>query len=127
MKPQPLIAVIDVEESSRWYQETLGFESAHGGKEYERLLSDGEMVLQLHQWQAHGHAHLGTEESRPYGNGVVLWFCVVDFDAAVERIQFSQAEVLEQPKVNQSANHREVWLRDPNGYTVVVAGGYGDV
>ena len=31
MRPQPLIAVLDVEASSRWYQRLLGCQSAHGG------------------------------------------------------------------------------------------------
>ena len=35
MRPQPLIAVSDVENSSRWYQCLLGCASGHGGKEYE--------------------------------------------------------------------------------------------
>src|SRR4051812_19885326 len=30
MRPQPLIAVADVEASSQWYQHLLGCESAHG-------------------------------------------------------------------------------------------------
>jgi hypothetical protein len=28
--------------------------------------------------------------------------------------------------VNPLAHHREFWLRDPEGYIVVVAGSYGD-
>lgn len=127
MKPQPMIAVADVESTSRWYQEVLGLESGHGGSEYERLLHDGELVLQLHQWEAHEHPHLGNEGSRPYGNGVLLWFCTEDFAATAEHVLSTEAEILEQPKVNPNANHREVWLRDPNGYVVVVAGAYGDV
>lgn len=35
MKPQPLIAVSDVEASSRWYCELLGAVSGHGGRDYE--------------------------------------------------------------------------------------------
>jgi hypothetical protein len=31
MRPQPLIAVTDVEASSRWYQRLLDCQSAHGG------------------------------------------------------------------------------------------------
>ena len=127
MKPQPLIAVSDVESTSQWYQEVLGFESGHGGSEYERLLNDGELVLQLHQWQDHEHPHMGVDGSKPCGNGVLLWFYAEHFDAAVERISSTEAEILEQPKVNPNANHREVWLRDPNGYVVVVAGTYGDI
>ena len=38
MRPQPLIAVTDVEASSRWYQRLLGCRSAHGGAGYERLV-----------------------------------------------------------------------------------------
>jgi hypothetical protein len=29
--------------------------------------------------------------------------------------------------VNPNANHREIWLRDPDGYVVVLASAYGDV
>jgi hypothetical protein len=36
------------------------------------------------------------------------------------------ATVLKPLKVNPNANHREFWLRDPDGYIVVVAGRYGD-
>jgi len=36
-------------------------------------------------------------------------------------------DILEGPRVNPNANHREVWLRDPEGYVVVLAGAYGDV
>src|SRR6187549_1616556 len=50
MRPQPLIAVTDVEASSRWYQRLLGCRSAHGGREYERLVSNGHLVLQLHSF-----------------------------------------------------------------------------
>ncbi len=40
-QPQTLLAVADVEASSRWYQQLLGFRSDHGGPEYERLLNRG--------------------------------------------------------------------------------------
>ncbi|MCX2860943.1 hypothetical protein OOZ63_03725 [Paucibacter sp. PLA-PC-4] len=52
----------------------------------------------------------------------------------VENIQASSgwcqaklgATVPEHPKVNPYAGHREVWLRAPNGCTVVSAGRYDD-
>ena len=37
------------------------------------------------------------------------------------------APVLEGPKVNPAARHREIWLRDPDGYVVVLASAYGDL
>ncbi|HKW95553.1 MAG TPA: VOC family protein [Methylomirabilota bacterium] len=128
MKPQPLIAVREVEASSRWYQQLLGCKSGHGGPEYDQLVDErGDMVMQLHAWDAHEHPHLGDPTARPYGNGVLLWFQVDDFTAAVGRARALGAEILEGPKVNPNANHREVWLRDRDGYVVVLAGAYGDV
>jgi|ERR1700737_5154982 catechol 2,3-dioxygenase-like lactoylglutathione lyase family enzyme len=127
MNPQPLISVRDVQASSRWYQAVLACESGHGGPEYEQLLFNGRVVLQLHRWDEHEHAHMGNPDSKPYGNGVLLWFQTDEFDAAVDRLRTGLAEVLEGPKVNPNANHREVWLRDPDGYVVVLAGAYGDL
>lgn len=127
MQPQPLIAVRDVERTSRWYQRVFGCKSGHGGADYEQLVDDGgRMILQLHEWDAHGHPHLGDPRAKPYGNGVLLWFQVDDFAAAVERIRSMSAEVLEGPTVNTNANHREIWIRDPNDYVVVLASAYGD-
>jgi catechol 2,3-dioxygenase-like lactoylglutathione lyase family enzyme len=127
MEAQPLIAVHDVEASSRWYQALLGCVSAHGGPEYERLTHHGRLVLQLHAWDAHGHRHLGDAEARPYGNGVLLWFATPDFDAAMTRAAALGATVLKGPQINRRANHRECWFRDPDGYVVVLAGAPGDL
>ncbi len=128
MQPQPLIAVRDVEASSRWYQRLLGCKSGHGGIEYEQLVDkDGTLILQLHDWDAHEHPHMGNPATKPYGNGVLLWFQIEDFDVAVARARELSAEVLEGPQVNPNANHREIWLRDPDGYVVVLASAYGDV
>jgi len=127
-RPQPLIAVRDVPASSRWYQRLLGGASAHGGREYEQLVdAAGTLILQLHAWDAHHHPHLGDEATRPHGNGVLLWFQVGDFDAAVARARALAGPILEGPQVNPAARHREIWLRDPDGYVVVLAGASGDL
>ncbi|WP_343579230.1 VOC family protein [Acinetobacter sp.] len=126
MIPQPLIAVSDVEKTSLWYQTMLGLKSGHGGKEYEQLLFEKRMVLQLHQWQAHEHPHIG-DPKRVIGNGVLLWFESSRFDEIVQKLQTHQVEILEGPKYNPNAHHREIWFRDLNGYTLVVASPYGDL
>jgi hypothetical protein len=74
MLPQPLVCVADFQKSSARFQRTLGLASAHGGPEYEQLVSNGQLVLQLHNWDAHEHPHLGNPGSNPYGNGAALWF-----------------------------------------------------
>jgi hypothetical protein len=127
MHPQPLICVRDVEASSRWYQSLLGCQSAHGGPEYERLVSQGRLILQLHRWDVeHHHGPIGNPDLKPYGNGVLLWFEIGDFAAAVARAKEMNAEIVmprhrNPPDGNGGPNHWELWLRDPNGYTVVLA------
>jgi len=126
MHPQPLICVRDVEASSRWYQHLLGCRSDHGGPHYERLVSDGRLILQLHHWDVeHHHGRIG-DPNLPAGNGVLLWFEVADFEAAVARAAELRAEVVLPRHRNPSEgdggpNHWELWLRDRDGYTVVIA------
>lgn len=56
------------------------------------------------------------------GNGVALWFEVSDFEAAVARIRTCGATVQTEPHMNPNAGQHEIWLRDPDGYLVVLAG-----
>jgi len=120
--PQPLLCARDVRASSRWYQKVLGAKSAHGGPEYERLEVDGTLVLQLHAFEeAHHHGAL-AKPGVPVGNGVAVWFEVADLDAAVTRVRRAKARVVTDVHVNPNAGHRELWLRDPDGYLVVLAG-----
>jgi catechol 2,3-dioxygenase-like lactoylglutathione lyase family enzyme len=128
---QTMIAVSDVEASSRWYQELLGLRSDHGGPEYERLLAGDVLVLQLHQRDVeHHHGRIAEPGS---GHGVLLWFGeVADFDDVVARAEKMQAPVLRPPHRNppegggNGPGHREIWVSDPDGYTVVVASPDGE-
>ena len=126
MRPQPLICARDVEASSCWYQRLLNCRSDHGGPNYERLVSNGRLILQLHNWDVeHHHCRIGDPKVAP-GNGVLLWFEVDDFDAAVARATELQAKVVlsrhrNPPEGDGGPNHWEIWLRDPDGYTVVLA------
>jgi catechol 2,3-dioxygenase-like lactoylglutathione lyase family enzyme len=122
-----MITCTSVSASSEWYQRVLGFESAHGGDQYEMLISDGEMVLQLHELDAHEHPALLRTDDPLGGNGVALWFDTATFDADVDRIHSTDADVAEDVHVNPLAQHREIWLRDPDGYVIVLSSPYGDV
>lgn len=128
IQPQPLLTVTDVEASSRWYQRLLGCRSDHGGRAYERLVdARGALILQLHSFDVeHDHGRIGDPDDRPYGNGVLVWFSIDDFDAAVARAEALGAVVVlprhrNPPDGNGGPNHWEIWLRDPDGYTVVLA------
>jgi catechol 2,3-dioxygenase-like lactoylglutathione lyase family enzyme len=127
MRPQPLIAVRDIEASSRWYQRLLACRSDHGGREYERLTAGGVLVLQLHHWEVeHHHGPIGDPRIKPYGNGVLLWFEIDDIDDAIARAHELDAEIImprhrNPPDGDGGPNHWECWLRDPDGYTIVLA------
>lgn len=127
MKAQPLICVDDVEASSQWYRKVLNCRSVHGGTEYERLeSSEGELVLQLHHWGIEEHHGKIGEVNNFRGNGLLLWFEVDDFEDAQKRIEEIGAEVIlpkhrNPPDGNGGPNHWEIWLKDPNGYKVVLA------
>lgn len=132
-RPQTLIAVRDVEASSRFYQQLLGVRSDHGGPHYERLVAGGELVLQLHRHDVeHEHGPIGDPDAAP-GNGVVLWFGdVADFDDVVARAAQLGAPVIHPPHRNPPSGqgngpgHRELWITDPDGYLVVVASPDGE-
>jgi catechol 2,3-dioxygenase-like lactoylglutathione lyase family enzyme len=119
---QTMLVVSDVERSSRFYCDVVGLESGHGGDEYEQLMHDGEIVLQLHDEDPDDlHASL-VDPDQARGNGVLVWFEVTDFDGAVERAMAAGATVHREVHENPNAKQLELWIRDPDGYLVVLAG-----
>jgi catechol 2,3-dioxygenase-like lactoylglutathione lyase family enzyme len=130
VQAQPLIAVRDVRASSRWYAELLGADSLPEHKHrdlYDRITVSGRLTLQLHAWDAEEHPNLVNREAGTPGHGVLLWFEVDDFDAVVERARGLGAEIIAGPLFNPAPQHREIWLRDADGYVVVVASPDGKV
>lgn len=122
MRPQPMVIVHEVEAASRWFQDVLGLVSAHGGPDFEMLVDGGDVVLQLHRWEADEHPALGNPDDPSRGNGILLWFTTDDFDSVVRRATEHRATVVDGPLDNPNSGQREVWLRAPEGYTVVASG-----
>lgn len=130
VEAQPLIAVRNVRASSRWYAQLLGADSLpdHVHRDvYDRIFCSGQLVLQLHAWDEDDHPNLVHRDAAPPGHGVVLWFQVGDFDAAVERARGLSAEIIRGPHFNPAPQHREIWLRDLDGYVVVIASPDGEL
>jgi len=130
VEAQPLIAVRDVRASSRWYGRLFVADSLpdHRHRDlYDRVFSSGRLILQLHAWDEEHHPNLVNANAAPHGHGVLLWFQVSDFDSTVDRARQLGAEVIQGPHVNPAPQHREIWLRDPDGYVVVIAGPDGEV
>ena len=129
VQSQPLIAVRDVRASSRWYKKLLGADSLpeHPHRDiYNRISCCGRMILQLHAWDEEDHPNLVNAGAAPAGHGVLLWFEVADFDAAVARARALGATIVLDAHVNPAPRHREIWLRDADGYVVVLASADGE-
>ena len=119
---QTLLIVRDVSTSSRFYAELLDAESGDAPHGYAQIVSDGELVLQVHDSGTEHHHGPLADPDLPVGNGVLVWFEVSDFEAAVERARRLGAPIERDVHLNPNAQQHELWLRDPDGYLVVLAG-----
>jgi len=80
VRSQTLLAVRDVEASSRWYQYVLGLASDHAAPQYERLVSKASWSCSCTTGTLNTTMGIG-DPNREAGNGVLLWFGeVADFD-----------------------------------------------
>src|ERR1017187_5899501 len=82
IKIDPIIAVKDVETSSKWYQQVFGFKRIHGEMEMFAVLvsENDEILFCLHQWEEHHHPTM-TNPSIPSGNGLILYFRTENMNA----------------------------------------------
>jgi catechol 2,3-dioxygenase-like lactoylglutathione lyase family enzyme len=118
----PIIAVRDVELSSRWYQSLLASPNNHAGSAvFDQILdADGTVLLCLHHWGDHGHPSLLNVHDGTPGNGLLLFFRVDDFDIALQRARQLVDRLAEEPHTNPNTATLEFSIRDPDGYYVTV-------
>jgi catechol 2,3-dioxygenase-like lactoylglutathione lyase family enzyme len=121
MKCHPMIAVKDVEGSSRWYQELLELTSAHGGGEFEMLMAGDELALMLHHLDFEEHQAITDPREGGAGRGVLLYFSVDEVVPYFERAQAMGADVIDEPHENAKAHAIEFSVRDPDGYALTVS------
>jgi hypothetical protein len=116
----PMLFVDDVEASSKWYQQLLGAQSAHGGPEFETLMLDGRLVLQLHRADAEEHGGPRLPEGATRGAGVLLYVQVPDVRATHTTAVSMRADIETTPSYIDLARHTEFIVRDPDGYALSV-------
>ena len=118
----PMLVVKDVAASSEWYRQLLELEGAHGGDEFEMLMSEkGELLLMLHHPEPDEHPGLETPGQAPAGAGVLLYFSVSNLNDVFARAQDMGVEVLAEPEYNPKAHAVEFAVRDPDGYLLSVS------
>lgn len=118
-----IIGVADVPASFTWYQSLLGMPETAPAHDYfgQILDSDGTVLLCLHKWGAHEHPSLTSAHLANPGNGLLLFFRVDNFDAALPRARALASRLEEEPHVNPNTGTPEFSLRDPDGYYVTVS------
>jgi len=118
-----VIGVKNVASSFRWYQSLFGLPETQPGHDYwgQILDSDGTVLVCLHQWGAHDHPSLASPDTATPSNGLLLFFRVDDFDAALTRARALVTEFEEEPHMNPSTETLEFSLRDPDGYYVTIS------
>ncbi len=114
-----IIGVRDVPRSFRWYQTLLGLAPgvpAH--PDFGQLLdTDGTVLLCLHEWGVEDHPTITSPDAATPGNGLLLFFRVDDFDAALVRARAAGTPLEEEPHVNPNTRTMEFSLRDPEAIT----------
>ncbi|GLH80308.1 hypothetical protein SSBR45G_52170 [Bradyrhizobium sp. SSBR45G] len=118
-----IIGVADVRRSTAWYQRLLGLPETPPVHSYfgQVVESDGTVLLCCHAWGAHEHPSLTLPHMATFGNGLLLFFRVEDFDAALTRARELAAALDEEPHVNPNTGTAEFSLRDPDGYHVTIS------
>jgi len=117
-----IIGVRDVRSSFKWYQLLFGQPSTDPGHDHfgQIVDSDGTVLLCLHAWGEHEHPPLISADRATPGNGLLLFFRIDDFDAALGRAR-ALTRLEEEPHVNPNTRTREFSLRDPDGYYVSIS------
>jgi len=118
-----IIGVADVAKSFAWYQSLLSLPRSKPEHDYfgQLLDKDGTVLLCLHQWGIEEHPPLISPKEAKPGNGLLLFFRVDNYDAALTAARNLSSRLEEEPHENENTGTIEFSLRDPDGYFVSIS------
>ena len=118
-----IVGVNDVASSFKWYQALLGQPSTTPSHDHFAQITDtdGTVLLSLHKWGEHEHPPLTSAARAVPGNGLLLFFRIDDFVAALSCARALVARFEEEPHLNPNTQTREFSMRDPDGYYVTMS------
>ncbi|MCG8306155.1 MAG: glyoxalase [Cytophagales bacterium] len=120
IKSDPIIAVKDVEKTSKWYQSLLGCKSIHGGSEFDILVDEhDEVIICLHKWGEHQHPTMMNQKIMP-GNGLLLYFRTNQLETIRKNAEYVGSKLEEEIHINPNTRKKEFSLRDPDGYYLTI-------
>lgn len=119
-KIDPIIAVKDIEISSKWYESVLGLKRTHGGSDFAGMVSDNdEILICFHKWGEHEHPTMNNPNMSP-GNGLILYFRAENMSEIRQNVEKTGWSVEEDIHVNPNSTKMEFSLRDPDGYYLTI-------
>ncbi len=119
-KIDPIIAVKDVNESSKWYQSVFGCKRKHGGDEFAVLEDgNGEILICLHKWGEHEHPTMTDPTIKP-GNGLILYYKTDNLETIRLNLEKMNYPIEEDIHLNSNSRKKEFSLRDPDGYYITI-------
>lgn len=119
-KIDPIIAVKNVEASSKWYRSVFGCRSMHEGDEFDILVSDNdEILICLHKWGVDEHPTMADPDITP-GNGLILYFRTENMNLIRQNVGKTGWSVVEDIHLNPNSRKKEFSLRDPDGYYLTI-------
>jgi hypothetical protein len=119
-KIDPIIAVKDVEASSKWYQSVFDCRSMHGGKEFDILVSENdEILICLHQWGKDEHPTMTNPNIIP-GNGLILYMRTENMNLIRQKAEKIGCSIEEDIHLNPNSRKKEFSIRDPDGYYLTI-------
>ena len=115
-KLDPIIAVKDVESSSKWYQSVFGCRKNHGGYDFVTLVSENdEILICLHQWGEHKHPTMLDPTLSP-GNGLIFYLRTENMNAIMQNFEKIGGSIEEDIHLNPNSLKKEFSFKDPDGY-----------
>ena len=116
----PIIAVKDIEASSKWYQTIFELRNDHGGDHFSVLVSDdGEIIICLHKWKEHNHPTM-TDPGITPGNGLLLYFRTDNMNNIYQNALKAGCVIEEDIHLNTNSFRKEFSFRDTDGYYLTV-------
>jgi catechol 2,3-dioxygenase-like lactoylglutathione lyase family enzyme len=116
----PIIAVKNIEASSKWYEKIFGLRNEHGGDHFSVLISeDNEITLCLHKWEEDNHPTMMNPSIAP-GNGLLLYFRTDNMMSICQKALDAGCVIEEDIHLNPNSLKKEFSFRDPDGYFLTV-------
>lgn len=119
-KADPIIAVKDVNISSKWYEQVFGFRRIHGGNEFAVLVTENDdIIICLHKWGEHEHPTMKNANIMP-GNGLILYFRTDAMNLIRQNLEKLNYPIEEEIHLNPNSTKMEFSVKDVDGYYLTI-------